>query len=79
MRQFDVQMAKKLRALIKAKRGRYSQEEFGRDINVGLRTVASWEHKTKPPKTMTMAARCNCLCLMDNEGIDIETLSEVTG
>ena len=75
MRHFDVKMAVKLRAAIKAKRSKYSQDTFAKDINVGTRAVQSWEGK-KAPKGMTMAARCNCLCLMDTEGIDIETLHE---
>ena len=76
MRHFDVSMAVVLRKIIKEARGRYSQEEFGRDISVGLRTVSSWEHKTKAPKSMTMAARCNCLCLMDDQGITTDQLRE---
>ena len=74
MREFDVPMAVNLRKIIKERRGRYSQEEFGRDISVGLRTVSSWEHKTKAPRNMTMAARCNCLCLADTESITVEQL-----
>ena len=74
MRELTVSMAVKLRKIIKEKRGRYSQEEFGRDISVGLRTVSSWEHKTKAPRNMTMAARCNCLCLADTEGITTDQL-----
>ena len=76
MEYFDVAMAAKLRLAIKTKRGRYSQEEFARDIYVGLRTVSSWEGK-KAPKGMTMAARCNCLCLMQNEGITADELNGV--
>lgn len=76
MRHFDTKMAVKLRERIKEKRnGKYSQSEFAHEINVGSRAVASWEGKNAP-KGMSMAARCNCLCLMDDEGIDIKSLKE---
>lgn len=78
MTYFDAAMAKNLRKKLQENTGNeWRQEDFARALNVGTRTVAGWEStKDNSPTKMTMAARANCLSLMQDHGIESEELGE---